>query len=80
MPTDHFGRVLVGLVDFPAGEEIWMHVAPTQSELESHGLKPGKKLENYQDDGMVDQDGLEGLQLNDRRRSRGIEQRYMERG
>lgn len=73
---DPNGNVLDGLEDLRVGEEVWMHVAPTKDELKRHGLdmKGGTKEEGG---GMVDVTGNEGK---GRGESRGIEQRYMERG
>ncbi|KAL2063248.1 hypothetical protein VTL71DRAFT_5053 [Oculimacula yallundae] len=77
LPKDPQGHVLEGLEDLQLGEEIWMHVAPTKEELERHGLKPVRELENHEESGMVEVTGNEGRC---EEQHRGIEQRYMERG
>jgi platelet-activating factor acetylhydrolase len=76
MPRDPNGKFLDELMDIQAGEEVWMHVAPTKDELKRHGLhmQGGTKEEGG---GMVDVTGDEGR---DRDEKPGIEERYMERG
>jgi platelet-activating factor acetylhydrolase len=77
VPRDPRGNVLEGLEDLELGDEIWMHVSPTNEELLRHGVKPSKGLEADQSDGMVEVTGQEGRSRSDHR---GIEERYMERG
>jgi len=77
VPRDPRGNVLEGLEDLELGDEIWMHLCPTEEELLRHGVKPNKGLETDQSDGLVEVTGQEG---NSRSDHRGIEERYMEQG
>lgn len=77
LPKDGHGKILEGLEDYELGEEVWMHVAPTKDELARHGMAPENELENNQEDGMVDTPADGGEREG---HSKGIEQRYMERG
>jgi len=60
LPKDMNGKVLEGLEEFVPGEEIWMHVAPTKEELEQHGVKLGKELDDREEDGVVESKGQGG--------------------
>ncbi|TVY51399.1 Platelet-activating factor acetylhydrolase [Lachnellula cervina] len=79
LPKDPMGKVLDGLEDLEVGEEVWMHVAPTKAELDEHGIDAGNTaLEGASGgDGMVEVTGQEGMKKG---MSRGIEEKYMERG
>lgn len=43
LPRTPTGTLLEGLEYFEAGEEIWMHIAPTSEELKAHGLTLGNE-------------------------------------
>ncbi len=75
-PRDPNGKILDGLEEVEVGQEIWMHVAPTKEEMKRHGLS----MEGGADEesgGMVDVPENAGKGRTD---SRGVEQKYMERG
>lgn len=78
LPRTPSGRILEGLEALEMGDEIWMHVAPTNDELVRHGLEPGEGLENHMDTGMVDITGEESRRR--RSKKRGWGKKYMERG
>lgn len=87
VPVDTRGRVLDDLQNLESGHEIWMHVAPTKEELEQHGLGPQMGLNDggREQDGMVEFDGKDGTRRNENgevagHESRGIEQKFMDRG
>jgi platelet-activating factor acetylhydrolase len=77
LPRTPTGTVLTGLEALELGDEIWMHVAPTKDELARHGLEPSNGLETHTETGMVE---VTGEKSRARGKSRGLEQKYMERG
>jgi platelet-activating factor acetylhydrolase len=79
LPRTPTGTVLAGLEVLEMGEEVWMHVAPTKSELARHGLEPSAGPETHPETGMVEVTGEEG-QAKKNKKGKGIEQKYMEKG